>query len=128
METYSGLKVTTFRERFIELCDSDPKNDSGIANALHVSRQTVCSWKSGARSPRQPTIVSIANYFNVDIAWLMGFDVEKEAKPTHESNIIALKDSKELVKLITAMTPEDYTMVMAAIDRTYKRLKAEGKM
>lgn len=121
----TGLKVTTFRARFAELIDESKKSTVALAKELKVSNQTISAWKTGVRSPKEPTVISIANYFKVDVAWLLGFDVEKEAK---HAPIIALNDSKELAKLINAMTPEDYTMVMAAIDRTYKRLKAEGKM
>lgn len=77
MNEYTGKKVSTFRERFSELCDSNPKNDSAIASELHVSRQTVHYWKLGDRSPKTPTVIAIANYFGVDVAWLMGFDVQK---------------------------------------------------
>jgi transcriptional regulator with XRE-family HTH domain len=121
----TGLKISTFRERFAELINESGKSTVALAKDLKVSNQTISAWKTGVRSPKEPTVISIANYFKVDVAWLLGFDVEKEAKHTP---IIALSDSKELAKLINAMTPEDYTMVMAAIDRTYKRLKAEGKM
>ena len=127
MKEYTGEKISTFRERFTQLCDEYPKNDTAISYELHVSKATISAWKSGDRSPKQPTIISIADYFKVNVAWLMGFDVEREAKGAEE-NIIAFKDSKELVQLIMAMTPSDYSMVVAAIDRTYKRLKEEGKM
>lgn len=127
MDTYSGTKVSTFRERFLELCESSSMSATSIAKALHVSKPTISAWKSGDRSPKQPTIIMIARYFRVNVAWLMGFDVQREAEESEE-NIIAFRDSKELVNLIMAMTPEDYSVVVAAIDRTYKRLKAEGKM
>lgn len=78
MSEYTKQKISTFKERFSELCDSSPMNDTSIADALNVSRQTVCSWKAGTRSPKKPTILSIANYFRVDVAWLMGYDVSKE--------------------------------------------------
>lgn len=78
MSEYTGKKVSTFQERFTELCDSSPMNDAAIADALHVSRQTVCSWKSGTRSPKLPTVQAIANHFCIDVAWLMGFDVKRD--------------------------------------------------
>lgn len=84
MSEYTLKKITTFRERFTELCDADPKNDSAIAAALHVSRQTVHYWKSGERSPKTPTVMAIADYFDVNVAWLMGFDVEKFLPPDDE--------------------------------------------
>ena len=77
MSEHTGKKISTFKDRFTELCESNPKNDSAIASELHVSRQTVHYWKLGERSPKTPTVTAIANYFGVDVAWLMGFDVPK---------------------------------------------------
>lgn len=81
MEKYTEKKISTFKERFSELCESNPMNDTALGNALHVSKQTISAWKSGTRSPRQPIIIDIANYFRVSVAWLMGFDVKKELTP-----------------------------------------------
>lgn len=89
MNSYTGRKVSTFKDRFSELCDSHPMNDSGIASALNVSRQTVCSWKAGTRSPKDLTIRAIAQYFGVGIAWLMGFDTEKAAEAKTPSKHLA---------------------------------------
>lgn len=83
MKVYTHDKISTFRDRFVELCESNPANDTALANALHVSKQTVSAWKMGIRSPRQPIIIDIANYFRVSVDWLMGFDVKKELTP-HE--------------------------------------------
>ena len=99
MSEYTGKKISSFQERFTELCDSNPMNDASIANALHVSKGTVHYWKLGERSPKTPTVIAIAQYFGVDVAWLMGFDVEKiehqeEKEPveqpmTEEARILA---------------------------------------
>lgn len=74
MSEYTGKKVSTFRERFIELCDANPKGTTALAKELHVSRQTINAWKAGTRSPKQLTVVAISEYFDVSIPWLMGFD------------------------------------------------------
>lgn len=74
---YTGKKMTTFKERFSDLCAGSTKTDSEIAAALKVSKQTISAWKIGTRSPKEPTIISIASYFYVRVDWLMGFDVEK---------------------------------------------------
>lgn len=121
MEEYSREKISTFRERFSELCDSSPQNDTAIAHDLNVSRQTICSWKSGARSPKSPTVLTIANYFGVDVAWLMGFDVQKrhmsklnlqmfsgEEPPETElpKNISENQDIRLLINGLSKMPPE----------------------
>ena len=126
METkYTGLKVKTFRERFSELCDSDPHNASAIAEALHVSRQTVSAWKSGFRSPKEPTIIAIAKHFQVTVPWLMGFDVEKQAAiPNREFTIFV--PSPNFVKMVKYMSQEDYENVVKAFEHAYEKMKALG--
>ena len=48
-----------------------------LSKDLHVSNQTISAWKVGARSPKEPTIIAIADHFGVSVKWLMGFDVPK---------------------------------------------------
>ena len=74
---YTNELVTVFRERFTDLCNESPMNDTEIAKKIGVSKQTVSAWKIGDRSPKQPTIETIANVFHVNIDWLLGFDVPK---------------------------------------------------
>ena len=78
--TRTGLKVATFKERFTELFGENGETASDLAKRLHVSRQTLSAWKLGARSPKEPTIIAISQFFQVDPGWLMGFDVEKYSK------------------------------------------------
>ena len=124
---YTGLKVATFKERFNELCENNPQNASRIADDLHVSRQTVSAWRSGYRSPKEPTIIAIAKHFHVTVPWLMGFDVEK-LEPVEEVRPIFTPDSEKWRLIITNMTIEDYEMVRDAFNRTEKKLHAEGKL
>ena len=83
MEKRTEQLVSSFQERFSELCESSPMSDTSLGNALHVSKQTISAWRTGTRSPRKPIIIDIANYFRVSVAWLMGYDVKKELTP-HE--------------------------------------------
>lgn len=95
---HEGNKVTTFQKRIAELLDESDQNISDLAKRLHVSRQTLSAWKSGTRSPKEPTIIAIADAFGVTVPWLMGFDVnkhksekpiEEERKTTPEIKILA---------------------------------------
>ena len=72
-----ALKVTTFKERFASLFDESDKTTIELAKELHVSNQTISAWKTGVRSPRDSTVYSIANFFGVNVEWLMGFAVDK---------------------------------------------------
>ena len=125
MSEYTGKKISTFRERFTELCDSDPRNDSSIANALHVSRQTVHYWKLGDRSPKTPTVTAIANYFGVNLAWMMGYDVQKEEEK-QEREFTIFVPSKNFVTMTKYMTQQDYENVVKAFEHAYERMKELG--
>ena len=104
-------KIKTFRERFNELCESSGKTNTELAKDLGVSNQTISAWKTGTRSPKEPAIVAIANYFRVNVRWLMGFDIEKEI-PSNASNHY-IEDSisdfvKDLIK--KGVTVESLTL------------------
>ena len=94
---HTGKKVSTFRDRIIELFNDSGKNNTELAEELHVSNQTISAWKSGKRSPIEPTIMMIADHFGVQVDWLFGFDVEKDsaiAKMYKEMEQEAIKDEE----------------------------------
>ena len=74
----TGEKIKTCQERLVELFDSLPYTDINIAEKLEVSKQAISAWRSGTRSPKKPTLEAICNRFDVDIAWLMGYDVPRQ--------------------------------------------------
>ena len=82
----SGTKVTTFTERLNYLITSSGKTASHIATDLGLSKQAISTWQTGLRAPKRPTIETIARYFNVDIAWLMGYDTEMHPDPNAVSD------------------------------------------
>ena len=73
-----AIKVSTFQNRFNTLFEESEQTTISLGKALHVSSQTISAWNLGTRSPKEPTIIAIADYFGVNVEWLMGFNVEKE--------------------------------------------------
>ena len=71
------MKIATNQERLNELFNADPRNDTAIAEELHVSKQAVSAWRKGIRSPKKTVLIDIARMYNVSLEWLMGFDVPK---------------------------------------------------
>lgn len=90
-----GEKITNFSSRFSLLCQEYAENggtQQEIAKLLGVSRQTVGAWATGERSPKRPTIEFIASKFNVDLAWLNGFDVEKHTNVETNGDMNSLRE------------------------------------
>ena len=121
-DTY--MKIATSTERLNELFDSDPRNDTAIAKALGVSKQSVSSWRSGVRSPKKPMLIKISETFNVSIEWLMGFDVERSGtRPPHQ---IVFENAELFAKVFNYMSKEEYETVIVIIDKAYQKMKLIG--
>lgn len=110
MSNYTGKKIKTFRERFVELCNESPLGTVSLADKLHVSRQTINAWKVGTRSPKDLTVIAIAKHFGVSVEWLMGFDVQKETtwidyQEVEEEQVPQTKEAKVISAGIDKMDP-----------------------
>jgi len=68
-----------FSERLKELMDSNNENTYTLAELLHLTPATISRYTTGDISPKITTIQVIANYFKINPAWLMGYDVDKNA-------------------------------------------------
>ena len=97
-------KVASFRERVVELVDSCPKSQTQISQEFGVAKQTISAWYNGKSSPKLPTATSLADYFNVSLGWLLGFDVEKQvnkhALDEYENYLISSLNKQENLGLL----------------------------
>ena len=118
------MKISTSQERLIQLFDSDPRNDTAIADALGVSKQTVSMWRHGTRSPKKSVLIHISEVYGVSIEWLMGFDVEKTGAKTAKP--IVIQNMKQFGHLLQYMTQEEYDFVVAAFDKARERMREKG--
>ena len=108
------MKTATNTERLNELFDKDPRNDSASADALHVSKQAVCAWRNGTRSPKKSMIIQIANMYNVDIGWLMGFDDQPEGDSV-QYNELHTGEARILAKGIDKLPPKQREQALAVV-------------
>lgn len=51
-----------------------------IAEALHVTRNTVYKWEQGKALPSLPTVFELAKILNVSVDWLLGLPVKKKTE------------------------------------------------
>lgn len=78
-----GKKICSFRDRITELVSSSGKSQSALASDFGIAKQTLSAWITGQNSPRAPVISALAEYFNVSVPWLMGFDVPREVSASN---------------------------------------------
>lgn len=61
-----------FKERLKTLRQSRDLTQSSLADALNISRSAVGMYENGSREPDFETLELIADFFNVDIDYLLG--------------------------------------------------------
>lgn len=64
--------MATFRDRFKALRVQKGKSQRELAEDLNLSKSAISMYESGAREPDHETTEKIADYFNVDVDYLLG--------------------------------------------------------
>jgi transcriptional regulator with XRE-family HTH domain len=92
----------TFADRFRDVADETCLRDSELGAALGVSQSTVSAWRSGARSPKAPTVAQVAAWFGVTPEWLSGKDAPKYPPPAAQHTV----EARIISHGVDAMPPE----------------------
>lgn len=124
-------KVSTLEERLSALLDNSGVVDSAVAEAIGVSRQALSSWRTGVRSPKESAINSLADYFNVDPVWLMGYDVPQTPVTAHGQQIEPSRppdyipktpEARTLAVGLDRMTPEKRELAMKMVQLMFDQV------
>lgn len=105
-----------FYEKYLCLCNSINKSPSAVALELKIGKPSVTRWKNGA-SPRDATVLKIADYFGVTVTELMSGVGEQEKAPATEG-----EGSKEAASNFIKAT-NDRAALLALINEATKKLQ-----
>lgn len=105
-----------FYEKYLCLCNSINKSPSAVALELKIGKPSVTRWKNGA-TPRDATILKIADYFGVTATELMAGVGEQEKAPATEG-----EGSKEAASNFIKAT-NDRAALLALINEATKKLQ-----
>lgn len=64
---FSREEILAAYKKYFMLRADLGKSDSGIAKEADVCRETLSAWRTGKRMPSLPTLVKLANFFNVKV-------------------------------------------------------------
>ena len=81
------IDLKVFASRLTFLLDSTDETIYSLAEKLSLTASTISRYQNGLMKPKLPTVLSMANIFNVNDTWLMGYDVPMEKV----SNLVPLK-------------------------------------
>lgn len=69
--------ILKFAERLKELMDNAGYNTHSLAKAVFLSPGTISKYLNAKMEPQRSTIELLARHFQINPAWLMGYDVAK---------------------------------------------------
>ncbi len=105
-----------FYEKYLCLCNSINKSPSAVALELKIGKPSVTRWKNGA-TPRDATVLKIADYFGVTVTELMAGVGEQEKAPATKG-----EGSKEAASNFIKST-NDRAALLALINEATKKLQ-----
>lgn len=106
--------MADFTSRFNELLARSSGNDTELAAALGVSKQTISAWKNGTRFPKKPALRTIAEHFHVGVPWLNGVSDEETAALDANNIILTVRDpiESELVSIYRDLNSTGKTILV----------------
>jgi SOS-response transcriptional repressors (RecA-mediated autopeptidases) len=93
-----------------------------LGNRIGLSKQSISMYATGKRTPKQPVMSALSHALNVNPAWLLGYDVDKNLP----SNLMLVKHIKKVpligriaCGLLAVENIEDYYAVPDFIDADF---------
>jgi repressor LexA len=77
MANEKDMNKEVFPDRLRELMNENNETTRSIADIVHLSHSTISRYLKGKISPKVPTIEKLANHFDVNPVWLLGYNVPK---------------------------------------------------
>lgn len=118
-----------FSERLRELRQNKGLSQSQLADALNISKSAISMYELGKREPDLETLEGIADFFNVDINYLLGkedgsmYYLDPEAAEIAQE-VQSRPELKILFDASRKVSADDLELVINMIDRLKKN---EGK-
>lgn len=100
------------RERLAELLSITGTTQTDMAERTGINKSVISQYINGRRLPRQDKLAVLSEAYNVDPAWLMGFDVPMERKNTAAA---AERDFRILHKF-AKLSPRDQEIIEQMMD------------
>lgn len=107
-----------FYEKYLCLCNSINKSPSAVALELKIGKPSVTRWKNGA-SPRDATVLKIADYFGVPVTELMSEVGEQEKAPATKGEGLDEKITR-LYAQLPKLSDRQREMILGIVDEMLK--------
>ena len=93
--------LNKFSERLFNLVKEHNTDVNMLAQKMGIkSKSTIYRYMNAEMSPKITTVKYLAEYYNVDPVWLMGYDVPMKRTLKNESNVFPVADVPKKVPVV----------------------------
>lgn len=100
------MKITDSRHRLKEILSETGDTQNEMARKTGLAKSAISNYLNGTRVPRQDAISKIAETYNVNPSWLMGYDTPKN-QTVIEIEEIRKKILKKRLELLEYVDNDD---------------------
>lgn len=90
--------MEVFQKRLKEAREERDYTQQDVGNGIFVSKQEICLYEKGKRTPPIDVLIRMANFLEVDFLWLIGMELKI---PVKENRIVNL--SEKDIKIIDSL-------------------------
>ena len=127
--------MATFATRLKELRGKSGLSQPQLAKEIGVTKQTISLWERGPRRPDFQTMESLADYFNVQLSYLIG-ESDDSSSPSEPDDreaarVFTEEDDREIEHLASLMAQLSYDtlrIVSATITEAYRLDRQKGNL
>ncbi len=105
------MRTKTSKDRLIELMDFFGIRQVDISEKTGIPTSAISQYVSGVRSPRQDKLAIISEAYNIDPAWLMGYDVPMFRRTKQQADLDA-----HLMRKISRLSDRDRAVIERMVD------------
>lgn len=99
-----------FYEKLVSLCVERGTTPTAVCKSLGLAESAAVRWKKGA-SPHRTTLVKIANYFGVSVAYLLDVVDDPDPKALHDPDKKDPHLRYKLMETLGELTEEELSQV-----------------
>ena len=122
------IDINIFANRLSYLMEQSGETIYSLADKLSLSSATISRYTNAIMKPKVTTVVSMANIFDVNEAWLMGYDVPMERETTNKTLKIEYdSDIQEIISMYQQLDERDKGEIRGEIKHMLKAEKYKKK-
>lgn len=115
-----------FAKRLKKLMSDNNETTYSLGEFLNLSAATISRYADAKMSPKITTIQAMAKYFNVNPAWLMGYDVERSLNIEKEKTLT--DEEVNIINKFNALDEKGKHTVNTILDMEYNRCNADDEL